>query len=182
MLFRINMYRLGHEKRLQAQQRVRSLALVATIVSVNAVVIGLFILTFKGADVAIKAQYVVLGILVLAILSGVIGGLLEFSPSTLGVNTSSRFTPQIGFWTVFAIYFPAATVQHRIGGSSDTLLNRAIVARHRGMWRYYGDYLRPRRAIMRPISDGVVWTGIQLRCLAQLAAHNLRRRTGMTGK
>lgn len=73
------------------------------------VVIGLFILTFKGADVAIKAQYVVLGILILAILSFIIGGLLEFSPSTLGVNTASRFTPEIGFWTVFAIYFPAAT-------------------------------------------------------------------------
>jgi GT2 family glycosyltransferase len=80
------------------------------------------------------------------------------------------------------VYFPAATVQHRIGGSSDTLPNRAIVERHRGMWRYYSEYLRPRRAIMRPITDGVVWTGIQLRCLAQLAAHSLRRRTGMTGR
>jgi GT2 family glycosyltransferase len=75
------------------------------------------------------------------------------------------------------VYFPAATVQHHIGGSSTTLPNRAIIERHRGMWRYYRTYLRPQTALSRPIVDGLAWTGIRLRCLALLAAGSLRRRT-----
>jgi amino acid transporter len=88
-----------------------SLAATARIPQIIAsiVVLALFVLTFKGADVAIKAQYVVLGILLLAIASYIVGGLIEFDSSTFAANTSSRFTPEVGFWTAFAIYFPAAT-------------------------------------------------------------------------
>jgi amino acid transporter len=77
---------------------------------VSTVVVALlFILTFKGADVAIKAQYVVLAILLLSIASFVVGGLLKLDMNTLGANMGSRFTRDVGFWAVFAIYFPAAT-------------------------------------------------------------------------
>src|SRR5690606_24552978 len=73
------------------------------------VVTGLFVLTFKGADVALKAQYVVLAVLMLSVVSFLVGGLLEFDRATFEANTSAAFTPEIGFWTAFAIFFPAAT-------------------------------------------------------------------------
>lgn len=73
------------------------------------VVGGLFVLTFKGADVALRAQYVVLGVLMLSVASFLVGGLVEFDRATFEANTSSAFTSEIGFWTAFAIFFPAAT-------------------------------------------------------------------------
>lgn len=54
MLFRINMYRLGRERRLEAQRRLQRVASLAAVVSVNVVVGGLFVfalfLTGKGTD------------------------------------------------------------------------------------------------------------------------------------
>ncbi len=76
------------------------------------------------------------------------------------------------------VYFPLVTVQHEIGGSSASLPTRAITERHRGMWRYYRTYLRPKAGISRPFVDALVWSGIRVRRLAQLAAHNVRRRAG----
>jgi solute carrier family 12 (sodium/potassium/chloride transporter), member 2 len=86
---------------------VRSIYLPQLIAS--AVVSGLFFITFKGADVAIKAQYVVLAILLLAVASFLIGGVINFDPALLEANKKPSFTNDIGFWTVFAIFFPAAT-------------------------------------------------------------------------
>ena len=43
MIFRINMYVLGRERRLAAQRRLRQLALLAVAVGVNAVAVGLFV-------------------------------------------------------------------------------------------------------------------------------------------
>ncbi len=73
------------------------------------VVAGLFFLTFKGADVALKAQYVVLVVLLASVVAFVIGGIGAFDSDTLQANSSSAFTPEIGFWAAFAIFFPAAT-------------------------------------------------------------------------
>ncbi|MCP4603933.1 MAG: amino acid permease [Proteobacteria bacterium] len=73
------------------------------------VVVGLFFLTFKGADVAIKAQYIVLAILLLAVASFLIGGALRFDVETFEANKGAAFSGGIGFWTAFAIFFPAAT-------------------------------------------------------------------------
>lgn len=73
------------------------------------VVLGLFVLTFKGADVALRAQDVVLAVLLLSVLSFLVGGMIEFDRATFEANRTSAFTPQVGFWTAFAIFFPAAT-------------------------------------------------------------------------
>ncbi|MBW2523307.1 MAG: amino acid permease [Deltaproteobacteria bacterium] len=73
------------------------------------VVAGLFALTFKGADVALKAQYVVLAVLLLSVVSFLVGGALAFDPERFVDNQPSAFTSEIGFWTAFAIFFPAAT-------------------------------------------------------------------------
>lgn len=77
------------------------------------VVLLLFFLTFKGADVALKAQYVVLIILLLSVASFLIGGVLKFDPALLRTNAQPAFSGgvefSVGFWTTFAIFFPAAT-------------------------------------------------------------------------
>ena len=83
-------------------------AMVPQLIS-SVVIVGLFVLTFKGADVALKAQYAVLGILLLSVVSFLIGGTMDFDAATFEANTSSTFTPEVGFWTAFAIFFPAAT-------------------------------------------------------------------------
>lgn len=83
-------------------------AMVPQIIS-SIVIGGLFVLTFKGADVALKAQYVVLAILLLSVGAFIIGGIMEFDAATFETNRSSVFDGEIGFWTAFAIFFPAAT-------------------------------------------------------------------------
>ena len=74
------------------------------------------------------------------------------------------------------VYFPNVSVIHRIGGSSASAPARAIVARHRGMWRYYRSYLRPRNVAAGVALDLLVSGGITLRCAAQLFVSALRRR------
>ena len=73
------------------------------------------------------------------------------------------------------VYFPQVSLVHDIGRSSDTLRNRTIIERHRGMWRYYRSYLRPEGVVRRGAVDALVWLGIQGRCSFQLATHGLRR-------
>ncbi len=73
------------------------------------VVGGLFYLTFKGADVALKVQNFVLGLLLLSILSFLIGGFFAFDPQVYQTSKSSGFSDGISFWVAFAIFFPATT-------------------------------------------------------------------------
>lgn len=73
------------------------------------VVLFLFKLTFKGADIAIKAQYIVLGILMLAVLGFLIGGFLHFDQEIFATAKEPRFSNGMSFWAAFAIFFPAAT-------------------------------------------------------------------------
>lgn len=75
------------------------------------------------------------------------------------------------------VYFPEVAVQHRIGGSSASAPVRALIARHRGMWRYYRSYLRP-SGWRAPLMDAIVWTGIQLRLAMQLLSNTVRRSRG----
>ena len=72
------------------------------------------------------------------------------------------------------VYFPEVSVQHHIGGSASTAPARAITARHRGMWRYYRAYLRPRWVLARPLVDGFVAAGIATRWAGQIATSALR--------
>ncbi len=72
-------------------------------------VTGIFILTFKGADVALKAQYVVLAILLLAVASFIVGGIMDFDQAVFETNLKPGFTDKVTFWAAFAIFFPAAT-------------------------------------------------------------------------
>jgi amino acid transporter len=66
---------------------------------------GLLALAYKGADVALKAQYFIMGILVLALLSFFTGS-TEANPKIVAFG---EYAEGHNFWTVFAIYFPAVT-------------------------------------------------------------------------
>lgn len=73
------------------------------------VVTGMFVLTYRGGTAqAIKAQYVVLGIVGVAVLAILVGGLIELDSSRLSLNRGPSFTTEVGFWTAFAIFFPMA--------------------------------------------------------------------------
>jgi amino acid transporter len=68
----------------------------------------LFIFAWLGADWATRFQYVVMAILAAAIISFFIGGFLRWDSALLLQNWSSPQT-NMGFWVLFAIFFPAVT-------------------------------------------------------------------------
>lgn len=93
------------------------------------VVTGLFLLTYRGGTVqAIKAQHVVLVVVLLSVIAFLVGGAIELDSARLSINEGPSFTTEVGFWTTFAIFFPMAA-----GISSGANLS--------------GDLERPARAI-----------------------------------
>ncbi len=71
---------------------------------------ALFLVSYVGAGWAIKAQYFIMTVLLLAIVVFLAGGLQRFDMTTFNENlpvaTGENALP---FWAVFAIYFPAVT-------------------------------------------------------------------------
>ncbi|MGB5747947.1 MAG: amino acid permease [Desulfobacterales bacterium] len=68
----------------------------------------LFVFAWLGADWATKFQYVVMGILTAALLSFFIGGYIRWDTALLTQNWSAPES-SLGFWILFAIFFPAVT-------------------------------------------------------------------------
>ncbi len=68
----------------------------------------LFILAWLGADWATKFQYVVMSILAAALVSFFIGGYINWDSALLAQNWSAPES-SLGFWAIFAIFFPAVT-------------------------------------------------------------------------
>jgi amino acid transporter len=85
-----------------AAQPYRSL--VAT--AVNVVV---FVSVFIGAGWTIRLQFGILGVLGLSLLSFYAGAALHFSPAIALANLQSGYTPGENLFTMFALFFPAAT-------------------------------------------------------------------------
>ncbi len=71
--------------------------------------VALFVINYVGSGWAIKAQYVIMTILMLSIISFMGGAALLFKVETLVANWAPRYTDGLNFWKVFAIYFPAVT-------------------------------------------------------------------------
>ncbi len=69
------------------------------------------------------------------------------------------------------VYYPESSIIHAIGASARTVPAKALVARHRGMWRYYQNYLATFLLL-----DAAVFAGIWLRCGLMLASGALKRR------
>jgi GT2 family glycosyltransferase len=71
------------------------------------------------------------------------------------------------------VYWPDSSVVHAIGASARTVPSKAVIARHRGMWRYYRRYLSPNLFV-----DGLVLAGIAGRCALQVGLGWIRRQWG----
>ncbi len=73
-----------------------------------AAVAFLFIFAWLGADWATRLQYVVMAVLVAALVSFFIGGVITWDSALMAENwTANPGAP--GFWVLFAIFFPAVT-------------------------------------------------------------------------
>jgi len=68
--------------------------------------LGVAALAVTSARVAIRAQYFIMGAIVLSLLSLAFGGPVEPTPAELALEASRDPVP---FWTVFAVFFPAVT-------------------------------------------------------------------------
>jgi len=69
----------------------------------------LFAVTFKGADVALKAQLYILLVLLASVAAFLIGGFGAFDGDVFAANTGAAPSGGVGLWAAFAIFFPAAT-------------------------------------------------------------------------
>jgi amino acid transporter len=70
----------------------------------------LFLINLVSAGAAIRVQYLVMTLLGLSIVAFLGGALVLFDPTVFQANLGAAYTkPTIGFWVVFAIYFPAVT-------------------------------------------------------------------------
>lgn len=76
---------------------------------IAAIAVGLlFILAWLGADWATRFQYVVMTLLVAALFSFFLGGLMQWESTTFSANwTAPDNAPP--FWIIFGIFFPAVT-------------------------------------------------------------------------
>ncbi len=70
---------------------------------------ALFVINTIGANVAIRAQYAILSVLVLAIVVFLGGAFADFDPAVLNDNLRPTWDQGVDFWVVFAIFFPAVT-------------------------------------------------------------------------
>ena len=72
--------------------------------------VALFIISFTGAKLAIKTQYLIMGILLLAILAFMGGSIVNFKGDIFLSNLAPEYSSgDQSFWIVFALYFPAVT-------------------------------------------------------------------------
>ncbi|MCE7927522.1 MAG: glycosyltransferase family 2 protein [Chloroflexi bacterium CFX7] len=67
-------------------------------------------------------------------------------------------------------YFPAARIQHRVGGSTKHAAYRAMYAHHRGMWTYYRRHMRGSIPM-----DALTAAGIGARLGVHVVSYTLRR-------
>ncbi|MBN1958506.1 MAG: amino acid permease [Desulfuromonadales bacterium] len=69
---------------------------------------GLFVLSWQGADWATRFQFVVMALLVLALASFFLGGVLNWDNEIFRQNWQAP-DRGMGFWVLFAVFFPAVT-------------------------------------------------------------------------
>jgi amino acid transporter len=68
---------------------------------------ALFALAWRGADAAARFQTVIMVILAVGLVSFFVGGVRAWDPELL--RASWRPSSDLGFWVIFAIFFPAVT-------------------------------------------------------------------------
>ena len=70
---------------------------------------ALFVVNWIGSEYAIRAQYGILCVLVSAVFVMLGGAGDGFEAATFQANAAHAFTGDVGFWAMFAIFFPAVT-------------------------------------------------------------------------
>ncbi len=70
-------------------------------------VAALFVLAWKGADVATKFQFVIMAVLAVALVAFFVGGARHWDSDVLSRSWSG--TGELPFWVTFALFFPAVT-------------------------------------------------------------------------
>jgi potassium/chloride transporter 4/5/6 len=88
------------------------------------IILAVGLLSLRGADVALKAQLPIMGLIGLSLASLTWGAASNASPERLAASLPTG----VGFWTVFAVFFPAVTgIMAGVGLSGDLKEpNRAI--------------------------------------------------------
>ena len=100
----VAMYVIGFAEAVNATFPGGDLKIVAT--ATNVVV---FICVFIGAGWTIKLQYAILAVLIASLLSFYWGAIGQFDASVFAANLSPHYESGEGFFTVFALFFPAVT-------------------------------------------------------------------------
>ena len=70
---------------------------------------GVTVLALKSASAAIKAQYVIMGAILLSLLSLMFGSPLDPGSAASVATATAAASDTAGFWVVFAVFFPAVT-------------------------------------------------------------------------
>ncbi|HEX5141781.1 MAG TPA: glycosyltransferase family 2 protein, partial [Dehalococcoidia bacterium] len=69
------------------------------------------------------------------------------------------------------VYYPQSNIIHVIGASAKTVPTKALVARHKGMWRYYKTHVSSNAVV-----DALVGAGIAARCGFAVLSRTVRRK------
>ena len=103
----IAFYCIGFGEAVSSILAAHGLVFYPQLIALTAVVF-LFALSWVGADLATKFQYLVMVFLILALVSFYVGGLQKWDTQLLIENWSTGSDP-VNFWILFAIFFPAVT-------------------------------------------------------------------------
>jgi len=96
----VALYTIGFAESVKNIFPAASIVLVALITTVLVTALALI-----SADFAIKAQYVIMGAIALSLVALIFGH--EVTP--IASDAASSDIPKVGFWVVFAVFFPAVT-------------------------------------------------------------------------
>lgn len=102
----VTLYIVGFTEAMQSAFPAIPLSFHAVATATNIVV---FVCVYIGAGWTIRIQYGILTILFISIFSFMLGAVLDFSPAVLRANLDQNWTEGESAFTIFALFFPAAT-------------------------------------------------------------------------
>ncbi|MBS0017722.1 MAG: Na-K-Cl cotransporter [Arthrospira sp. SH-MAG29] len=97
----VALYTIGFAESLVITFPQLNIKVVATITTIMVAIIAM-----KSAKLAIKAQYFIMAAIVLSLVSLLFGSPVEASTQDIEIANN---LPKVGFWQVFAVFFPAVT-------------------------------------------------------------------------